>query len=174
MYMLPVTVEPTAARPGDDELAPLLAQRLNGFEGLLGEIRDSLADDPTGIVYSPLVEVNVPQPWHKGRIIVLGDAVHAAVPHLTQGAAMAIEDAVVLADEVTRDRSIEESLEAVERLRHPRTELVFQASHSILAQEQQITADVLPFAVDGMRSHLTEQTAQIESVLNQPYRAVEL
>jgi 2-polyprenyl-6-methoxyphenol hydroxylase-like FAD-dependent oxidoreductase len=84
---------------------------------------------------------------------------------------MAIEDAVVLADEVTRDRQLEESLQEVERLRHPRTELVFQASHGILTQEQQITADTLPYAIDGMRGHLGEQTAQVESVLNQPYRA---
>ncbi|MGN7950350.1 FAD-dependent monooxygenase [Microbacterium sp. 22215] len=174
MYMLLVTLEETDERPAEEDLAPLLAERLDGFTGPLDDIRQSLADDPTGIVYSPLVEMNVPLPWHKGRVIVLGDAVHAAVPHLTQGAAMAIEDAVVLADEITRDRDIEESLKAVEELRHPRTELVFHASHGILAQEQGITTETMPYAVAGMRDHLAEQTAHLESILNQPFRATQL
>jgi 2-polyprenyl-6-methoxyphenol hydroxylase-like FAD-dependent oxidoreductase len=144
---------------------------MKGFEGPLGEIRDGLSDDPTGIVYSPLVEMNVPQPWHRGRVIVLGDAVHTAVPHLTQGAAMAIEDAVVLADEVVHERPLAESLDEVERLRRPRTDLVHQASHAILAQEQQITEETLPLAIKGMQAHLADATAQVESVLNQPFRA---
>ncbi|VXC24479.1 2-polyprenyl-6-methoxyphenol hydroxylase [Arthrobacter sp. 9AX] len=173
MYMLLVTVEPSDVRHPEQDLAPLLKQRLSGFKGLLGDIRDSLDEDPDGIVYSPLVEMNVPLPWHRGRVIVLGDAVHAAVPHLTQGAAMAVEDAVVLADELQRDRPLEESLQVIEQLRHPRTELVFQASHGILAQEQTITAETLPFAIDGMRAHLAEQTAHVEAVLNQPFRALQ-
>jgi salicylate hydroxylase len=36
--------------------------------------------------------------WHKGRVVLLGDAAHAALQSLAQGACMAIEDAVVLAD----------------------------------------------------------------------------
>lgn len=174
MYMLAVTQEPSSVRPEDDQLAPMLIERLAEFDGPLADIRAGLVDDPGGIVYNPLVEMNLPLSWHKGHVIVLGDAVHTAVPHLTQGAAMAIEDAVVLADEVTRDRPVEESLLAVEQLRHPRTELVFRASHGILAQEQTVTEETLPAAVEGIRAHVTEQTAQIESTLNQLFRALQL
>lgn len=170
MYVLLVTIEPTEARYAEEELAELLGARLEGFEGMLADIRAQLRDDPDGIVYSPLVEMHVEGPWHKGRVIVLGDAVHAAVPHLTQGAAMAIEDAVVLADEVSRERDVEASLQAVEELRRPRTDLIFHASHAILEQEQSITAETLPYAIEGMREHLAEQTAHVESILNQPYR----
>lgn len=35
--------------------------------------------------------------WYKGRVVMLGDAAHPTLPYLTQGAGMAIEDAVVLA-----------------------------------------------------------------------------
>jgi 2-polyprenyl-6-methoxyphenol hydroxylase-like FAD-dependent oxidoreductase len=38
-------------------------------------------------------------PLHKGRVVLLGDAVHATTPRLGQGAGMAIEDALVLAEE---------------------------------------------------------------------------
>ena len=35
--------------------------------------------------------------WHKGRVVILGDAAHAALQSLAQGACMAIEDGVCLA-----------------------------------------------------------------------------
>lgn len=42
--------------------------------------------------------------WSKGKITLLGDAAHPTLPHLTQGAGMAIEDAVVLARHICRSR----------------------------------------------------------------------
>jgi salicylate hydroxylase len=40
-------------------------------------------------------------PWSKGRVALLGDAVHAMLPFAAQGAGMAIEDAAVLADHLS-------------------------------------------------------------------------
>lgn len=171
MYMLLVTREPANPRYEHDDYALLLKERLAGFDGLLGEIRDGLTPETTGIVYSPFYELNVPLPWHRGRVILLGDSVHTATPHLTQGAGMALEDAVVLADEVTRERDLETSLAAVEQLRAPRVGLVFGASHAILEAEMQVTADAIPAVAAGMREHLPAQTAHVESVLNQPFRS---
>jgi 2-polyprenyl-6-methoxyphenol hydroxylase-like FAD-dependent oxidoreductase len=45
----------------------------------------------------------VPAPWHKGRIVIIGDAAHANPPVLAQGAAMGIEDALVLAEVLSED-----------------------------------------------------------------------
>lgn len=42
------------------------------------------------------------QSWSKGRITLLGDSAHPTLPHLTQGAGMAIEDAVVLANNIQK------------------------------------------------------------------------
>ncbi|KAI9361686.1 hypothetical protein DFJ73DRAFT_956970 [Zopfochytrium polystomum] len=39
--------------------------------------------------------------WHKGNVVLMGDAVHAMLPFAGQGAAMAIEDAAVLATALT-------------------------------------------------------------------------
>ncbi len=44
----------------------------------------------------PLMLLRPFEPWHKRRIVLLGDAAHAVVPFLSQGAAMAIEDAALL------------------------------------------------------------------------------
>jgi 2-polyprenyl-6-methoxyphenol hydroxylase-like FAD-dependent oxidoreductase len=56
------------------------------------------ADDE--IFYSPLEPLLVEEPWYRGRVVFAGDAAHAYPPHMTQGAAMALEDGVVLAQEL--------------------------------------------------------------------------
>ena len=50
------------------------------------------------VVYKPMEMLRVPAPWHRGRTILIGDAAHTTTPHLAQGAAMAVEDAVLLAE----------------------------------------------------------------------------
>lgn len=59
--------------------------------------------------------------WSRGRATLLGDAAHAMLPYLGQGAAMAIEDACVLAGAVSRSGDdIEAALAVYEKLRQPR------------------------------------------------------
>ncbi|MCK6208957.1 FAD-dependent monooxygenase [Georgenia sp. EYE_87] len=170
MYLLHVTAEPEHARYAPADLPALLRQRLAGYGGLVAHLRDQLPDG--GVVYSPISEVHLPAPWHKGRIIVLGDAAHASAPNLTQGAAMALEDAVVLADELRRDRVVEESLAAVSAARFARTKLVQDVSHGILTTEMAITADTLDDFAANLREHLPGQAAYVEALLNQPFRLV--
>ena len=60
--------------------------------------------------------------WGRGPVTLLGDAAHPMLPFLAQGAAMAIEDAAVLAGELVRspqDRLA--ALRAYEAVRRPRT-----------------------------------------------------
>jgi 2-polyprenyl-6-methoxyphenol hydroxylase-like FAD-dependent oxidoreductase len=170
MYLLLVTPEPGNPRFEPRDFGKLLVERLAGFEGPLGWIRDRI-EGPEGIVYSPLMQCRLPKPWHRGHVIVLGDAAHTAVPHLTQGAAMALEDAIVLADEVAVDRPLEESLTAVADLRFNRVRLVTEVSRAILEGEMAITAEDLPAAAADMRMELPSQVAFIESQLNAPYRS---
>ncbi|HEX6151368.1 FAD-dependent monooxygenase [Nocardioides sp.] len=59
-----------------------------------------LEGDPTPY-YSRVEEVRMPT-WHRGRMVVIGDAAHATGPVWAQGAAMALEDALVLADLLAR------------------------------------------------------------------------
>lgn len=60
--------------------------------------------------------------WHRGRVVLLGDAAHALVPHHGQGANQSIEDTYVLAEELARGdlnnpTSAFEAYEARRRLR---------------------------------------------------------
>ena len=68
--------------------------------------------------------------WTDGRIALLVDAAHAMLPFFGQGAAQAVEDAVVLAAclrGATR-REIPGALARYERIRRPRTEQVQRMS----------------------------------------------
>jgi 2-polyprenyl-6-methoxyphenol hydroxylase-like FAD-dependent oxidoreductase len=61
-------------------------------------------------------------PWRSGRLLLIGDAAHAASPATGQGASMAIEDAVVLG-KALRDLGVTDAaLDAYEALRRPRVE----------------------------------------------------
>ena len=53
----------------------------------------------------------VQPPWFRGRIVLVGDAVHASPPNLGGGASMAVEDAAVLADALTRHSDLQNALD---------------------------------------------------------------
>ncbi|WP_119269876.1 FAD-dependent monooxygenase [Taklimakanibacter deserti] len=66
--------------------------------------------------------------WSRNRTTLIGDAAHAALPYLAQGAAMALEDAVTLARAAERADSIAHAFSAYEALRKPRTRRIAQSS----------------------------------------------
>jgi 2-polyprenyl-6-methoxyphenol hydroxylase-like FAD-dependent oxidoreductase len=101
MYLLLVTEEPPAERYPRERLPALLAERLDGFGGLAAMTREHIHPQ-SEVVYRPLEIVVLPPPWYQGRVILIGDAAHASTPHLGQGAAMAVEDAVVLGELVAK------------------------------------------------------------------------
>ncbi|MEN0087291.1 MAG: NAD(P)/FAD-dependent oxidoreductase [Pseudomonadota bacterium] len=68
--------------------------------------------------------------WHDDKTVLIGDAAHAMPPFAAQGAAMALEDAVVLAAELTRSSSISSGLAAYERARRPRINQIAKLSTS--------------------------------------------
>jgi len=71
--------------------------------------------------------------YHRGRVLLVGDAAHALVPHQGAGAGQALEDAHVLdsllSDEACTRESVERVLAAFEAVRHPRTCRVQRTSH---------------------------------------------
>jgi 2-polyprenyl-6-methoxyphenol hydroxylase-like FAD-dependent oxidoreductase len=167
MYLFLVTHEPEGVHRPKEEFAELLRERLAEYDGALGVIREGLTDDDD-IVYSPLREVFLPPPWHKGRVVIAGDAAHACAPHITQGAAMALEDAVVLAEELARATDVEEALDAYEDRRYPRARFVQDVSRGILDAEMATNEENLAATVAAMEAHLPEQMAQVDEFLNQP------
>jgi 2-polyprenyl-6-methoxyphenol hydroxylase-like FAD-dependent oxidoreductase len=64
--------------------------------------------------------------WRSRRIVIIGDAAHAAAPSSGQGASMAFEDAVVLAKSLRESSDVEDALARYEAVRRPRVERVVQ------------------------------------------------
>jgi 2-polyprenyl-6-methoxyphenol hydroxylase-like FAD-dependent oxidoreductase len=123
-------------RDGMDFIAPeqwplMLAGLLEEFGGAIGEFRAGLLDGSLKnhrVLYRPLAGHMVAAPWHKGRIVLLGDAVHATTPHLASGAGIAVEGAIVLAEELQRRHSLEGALIAYAGRHYDRARLVVTAS----------------------------------------------
>jgi 2-polyprenyl-6-methoxyphenol hydroxylase-like FAD-dependent oxidoreductase len=167
MYLLLVVPEPAHVRYDPADFPQMLRERLAPFGGVLGRIREELSDD-ADIVYSPLSEVMLPLPWFKSRVLICGDAAHACTPHITQGAAMALEDGIVLADELSADRELADALTAFGERRYPRAKLVQDVSRGILNGEMSITADNIQHAFEHMRNALPNQIGGVDDILNQP------
>lgn len=118
-----------------DELTALLGE----FGGVMGELRDGIASgaipDPK-IVYRPLEAFIAPAPWHSGRVVLIGDTVHATTPHLASGAGIAVEDALVLAEELAGEGTLDEALHRFTTRRYPRCRMVIENSVKLGEIEQ--------------------------------------
>ena len=112
---------------GDRPTGYLMRERSAGYGGTWGKIREWIADDMV-VNYQWIESVLVPDPWYRGRVIVVGDAAHACPPLIAQGAAMCAEDAVVLAEVVTGDVPVDAAMKAFMRRRLPRVGMVMRNS----------------------------------------------
>lgn len=128
MYLF-VTEDRAVNEHVDPKLFPtLLAALLAPFKApLMQSIRASLGPD-SSIVYRPLEGLLQPQPWHTGRVVLIGDTVHATTPHLASGACIGIEDALVLAEELHQNPDLEAALLAYEARRWERCRMVVENS----------------------------------------------
>jgi 2-polyprenyl-6-methoxyphenol hydroxylase-like FAD-dependent oxidoreductase len=83
------------------------------------------------IVYRPLEKLLVPPPWHRGRVVLIGDAVHATTPHMAYGAGLAVEDAIVLSDRLLGDRPLAAALDRYVAQRFERCRTVVEGSVAV-------------------------------------------
>jgi 2-polyprenyl-6-methoxyphenol hydroxylase-like FAD-dependent oxidoreductase len=67
-------------------------------------------------------------PWHKGRVVLIGDAAHATTPHVGYGAGLAVEDAIVLAELLREAAPLAVVLDRFVARRYPRCRTVVQGS----------------------------------------------
>lgn len=151
MYMGAVTEEPEGVTFDRSSLRDALVERLAPFSGPIAEVRDALPDDADVSAY-PLETLLLPAPWHRGRVVLGGDAAHVCTPHQAQGAAMAVEDAVVLAELLAGDGDLDKALTSYAERRQPRCAFVVQASVGIARMEMdtvQMNAAVAAGAAAG-------------------------
>lgn len=83
--------------------------------------------------------VGVPR-WSRGRVVAVGDAVHATSPSAGQGASLALEDAAVLAGSLRRERDLTTAFATYQSARQPRTDAVVKYARAINAQKRVTTS----------------------------------
>ena len=109
--------------------SPILSRvrRLARFKQLAARFHGNVSPlieqqhDAARVIFVPVMEVQTPS-YYERRIVLIGDAAHAFSPLLAQGAAMAIEDAVALAEAVGSSDGVDAALRSYHSRRLPRVE----------------------------------------------------
>lgn len=130
LYVFATSREPGNPRHDRGAWHQLMRAKFAEFRGPAARFLEELRD-PAQVVYTPVEEVRLPLPWHRGRVGLIGDAAHASTPFMGQGGAMAIEDAVVLAEMLARHGPGEAVLAAFGQRRHARCALVQDTSRRV-------------------------------------------
>jgi 2-polyprenyl-6-methoxyphenol hydroxylase-like FAD-dependent oxidoreductase len=114
-------------RPSAAELVGLARARIEPFGGVAAKLRNEVRE-PGQIHYTKFETMLAPDPWYRGRAIVVGDAAHCTTPHLAAGAAMCLEDAVALGEELAAAPTIDDALRAFCKRRFDRCKFVVETA----------------------------------------------
>ncbi len=125
-----------AQEPGRTELTQIVSE--DWQQRLLEMHRDDLPiinriieSTQDGIGAYPIYDLS-PQPiWHKGRVVLAGDAIHAISPSAGQGASLAMEDAAILAKCLRHNHDLETAFSTYETLRRERVERMVKWARSM-------------------------------------------
>ncbi|AYN97016.1 2-polyprenyl-6-methoxyphenol hydroxylase [Pseudomonas sp. LTJR-52] len=157
LYVLSVFEEPGNPFFPPQTLAEEFRKRLEGYGGLIPHMREQITDSEK-VVYRPLEALLMPAPWYRGRVLLIGDAAHATTPHMGQGAAQAVEDAVVLGELCGQpELTLTKVLEQFMARRYERCKFINQGSVQIGEWEQRPSPEA-NFA--GLIAKMIEVTAE--------------
>jgi 2-polyprenyl-6-methoxyphenol hydroxylase-like FAD-dependent oxidoreductase len=106
-----------------------ILRRFSGWHEPIAAITEST--DEGAILRNDVYYLEPLPRWSEGRVALVGDAAHATTPGIGQGAAQAIEDAVVLADRLAPSGDLATALGEYEAIRRPRAEAVLKLSRRV-------------------------------------------
>ncbi len=136
MYLNYTEQQPEKKRVPQSKLLSRLKGLIEEFTApVIEKVKAELSEN-SSILARPLEGMIMPRPWSKGRVLLMGDAVHATTPHLASGAGMGHEDAVVLADEIKAGGSVQDILKRFEDRRWTRCNLIVNNSRRLGEIEQ--------------------------------------
>lgn len=130
LYTFGTVAEPEGHHFARQDWAATMRARFAEFGGPAAPFLGSLGPG-SEVLYTAVEEVVLPVPWHCGRVGLIGDAAHAATPFMGQGGAMALQDALVLAEALCQPGSIPSNLAAFGAARYPVCRFVQDASRAV-------------------------------------------
>lgn len=135
LFFLDTSDEPL--RIPADQLHVELHRRMDAYPAPFIQAALQHLTAPEQVLFRPFDVRLMPGPWwHRGRVVLLGDAAHAPTPQLTSGGGLAIEDAVVLAECLAAPGSAMQALETYSQRRIPRVERIWRASRQLCDYER--------------------------------------
>jgi 2-polyprenyl-6-methoxyphenol hydroxylase-like FAD-dependent oxidoreductase len=127
-YLYIVEAADPKVRYANDDFVSVMTQKLEAYRSAMVRACVAKLPESSAISYRPLEWLLLPPPWFQGRVLLVGDAAHCNPPVLAQGAAMGIEDAIVLAEVLAEGSSVDTALAKFEARRFPRASLVVNNS----------------------------------------------
>ena len=110
---------------------------IRAYAGWAPEVRAAIAATPAeSIISVPAQDRPFLESWGRGPVTLLGDAAHPMLPSLAQGAAQAVEDAVVLAHHLADASDVDGALRGYESERALRARLMVDGSFALSKVEQ--------------------------------------
>ena len=104
-----------------------LGRLFSAYAKPVPELLGSVAEPD--LVHRSTIEEVALDSWVRRRVVLVGDAAHATSPNMAEGAAMALEDALVLTECLGRLETVPAALSAFEARRRPRTDWVRAQTH---------------------------------------------
>jgi len=150
MYMFGVFAAGEDYRPAADDLVSLIRAKIEPFGGVVAAIREAIRE-PDQVTITRFETVLAPDPWYRGRVIVIGDAAHCPTPQLAAGAALCLEDAIALGEELAGAPTVDEALSAFCERRFDRCRYVVETTGRIsyLQVHPGASSDVLQIITEG-------------------------
>lgn len=168
VYIAGVSKEPGNPRFDRGELPALCRSRFAEFGGFAPALLAQVTS-PDQVVYTPIEEVRLAPPWHKGRVVLLGDAAHAGTPFWAMGATMAIEDAVLLATLLARGAPVAEVLPDWMARRLPRCRFVQDGSLQTGRRSHEESAEALAARDHYVRNLMVGDVERRYATLAEPF-----
>lgn len=91
----------------------------------------SIIEDAHSIEIYPIYDIPFLAQWHEGRVCLIGDAAHATAPHIGQGASLALEDTLVLAQCIRDFADLPTAFTHFQSLRQPRVEAIIKQARKV-------------------------------------------
>ena len=168
IYLAGTSADPEKPRYDRDKLPEIYREKFSEFNHLLPDLLEQVTD-PDKVVFTPMEQVILPPPWHKGRVVVMGDAAHATCPFWAQGASMGLEDAALFLRFVSERDDLQKVFGDWFERRYPRCMMVQKGSYETGVQSHSHQGDGPKILPPPVREMIQKQMDERMQALAEPY-----
>ena len=168
IYLAGTSAEPDKPGLDRDRLPEIYREKFSEYDHLIPELLAQVTD-PERVVRTPMEQVVLPPPWHKGRVVVMGDAAHATCPFWAQGASMGLEDAALFLRFLTGSGDLQQVLGDWFERRYPRCMMVQKGSFETGKMSHRHEGDGPKIFPPPVRAMIQKQMQERGQTLARPY-----